>query len=94
MCPELEDDSCAYPTLAVVVGKVAADCGAYCGEGAIGVRNQCTVAVEFPKLGTVQGTTADQALDCLRQGLVGSSWRCAPSSPTWVPVFLGSCTIP
>jgi hypothetical protein len=93
-CPELKSESCAYPTLEAVVQNVARDCGVYCGVGAVGFRNRCAVSLAFTKIGTVQGTTVDQALDCLRRRLIGASWLCAPSSAIWVRVFLGSCTIP
>lgn len=92
-CSESPPDDCLSTPWALTWHPIARDCGAYCGELAVGVSAGCVTAIQFNRLGTTSPTTQEEGEACLSERLIGQHWDCQPGDG-WVRFYIGSCTVP
>lgn len=82
-------NDCAVTTFNLTLDKWLVPCGFTCGQMAVGVREGCVSEVTG-NVGSVNGPTAPEVMECIRSALLGSRWSCA-GRDGWYPVVLGSC---
>jgi hypothetical protein len=85
-------DDCLHTALGGTLTEIANECGAYCGELAVGFRSGCATTVVVDYLGVVSPYSEDEVVSCIRNRIMGGRWSCGPTDG-WARVFVGSCTI-
>jgi hypothetical protein len=71
--------------------ELTAECGGFCGDAAVALRNGCVVGVDLRRAGVLRGSSEAAVKACVRQRLVGSDWSSCALGDGWWKLFLGSC---
>lgn len=87
---ECRPNSAVNTDLGETIAAIARDCGAYCGQGTVGVREGCVSALAVTASSTVVSPADLQY--CVRERVLGRRFACATECG-WTNAYIGSCTL-